>query len=847
MRSKSKYVGVAITAWVCCCGTVGAATSGELLQQALYAEQIEGDLPTAIASYKQVVNDANASSNHVAQALYREGVCYLQLKQEEKAVMALTRLMNQYPEQTELVKQAESMLDELLLFDPAALMPSGTLAYFEMGDIGGQVETIFEMLKGTPLEDPLLAMMQSDPDMLSSGAGPIMAGLLNPAMKAEFQKIRGLAVGLVDIHSSVPGVVGVMHLGDSTMLRGLLMTALSMGGTPGPTIEGLKTYTVQGQVAIASDNNVFLFSFMPESLPEMIKKYKHLSDAPSLASAQPGLARSREVRGKNLATLWVDVDTLYSQLAPSDPSQMNTFAPDAIISESVLGIDDLLMSASFSTNAVSIESRLRSNKGEPNKIYDMFRTPPLSRDGFKGVPSGAFFLASVALSQANAAQLQSLLTMAMGTPLPDGFLENIEQITLFALPGKTVALDMPFRPGFVLKCKQASVALETIQQILQQIPEGPPIIAVEGDHQTALLMLDAPVEMASHAAMDPNKSVMKNGELHNALQSQLGSAGKLVLVNASGLAHMVQEDNDFFFGPIASEQQARDLSDAYDQLAQKLENTMLSVHTEEQSNELVLNLKISGIPAISTLIPTIQNIAQMESQIEAQWRQEQLEETMRLREEHLAKLVPAKVVRTSAAPTIDGEMDEVWTQSDLIPVSKWESSTPDVLGKPMPNSEFAAAFRRLWDADNFYFYLYVTDNTPNKNPELDWYHNDNAVLYIDATDAKSSSLGATDYQFIFQWDESAPTLTENEHEKMDGVVYKIKNTGKGYCIEAAFPWETLGTPSPGAGTTIGMDVHVSDNQSGSERNALIGWQDDTDNAWQYPYLWGRAVLEGLKE
>ena len=52
----------------------------------------------------------------------------------------------------------------------------------------------------------------------------------------------------------------------------------------------------------------------------------------------------------------------------------------------------------------------------------------------------------------------------------------------------------------------------------------------------------------------------------------------------------------------------------------------------------------------------------------------------------------------------------------------------------------------------------------------------------------------------------------------------------------------LGTPNPSAGTIIGMDVQASDNQTGSQRNLVIAWEDETNNTWQHPVLFGRAVL-----
>ena len=134
------------------------ATTGELLQQGLYAEEVEGNLDSAIKAYDQIIKNGSAPPNHVAQALYREGMCYLKLKDEASARAALEKLVADYPGQTEIVEKARPILDELTDFDPATLMPAGTLAYVEFGSPGRQVETILTLLKGTPFENPLAAV-----------------------------------------------------------------------------------------------------------------------------------------------------------------------------------------------------------------------------------------------------------------------------------------------------------------------------------------------------------------------------------------------------------------------------------------------------------------------------------------------------------------------------------------------------------------------------------------------------------------------------------------------------------------------------------------------------------------
>ena len=62
-----------------------AKSASVLLQEGLYAEEVDGDLDAAIKIYAQIIKDGSAQRSHVAQALYRQGMCYMK-KQQEQAV-----------------------------------------------------------------------------------------------------------------------------------------------------------------------------------------------------------------------------------------------------------------------------------------------------------------------------------------------------------------------------------------------------------------------------------------------------------------------------------------------------------------------------------------------------------------------------------------------------------------------------------------------------------------------------------------------------------------------------------------------------------------------------------------
>src|SRR5688500_4534902 len=112
-----KYLAIAFTAMALTCHVVFAATTSELLQQGLYAEEVEGNIDSAIQTYGQVIKNKSASPAHVAQALYRQGMCYLKIKDEASARTALEKLVAEHSGQTELVEKARPILDDLTDFD----------------------------------------------------------------------------------------------------------------------------------------------------------------------------------------------------------------------------------------------------------------------------------------------------------------------------------------------------------------------------------------------------------------------------------------------------------------------------------------------------------------------------------------------------------------------------------------------------------------------------------------------------------------------------------------------------------------------------------------------------------
>ena len=245
-RRSTKFVGVTLLLMgVLLTTALPVKAASVSMREGLYAEEVEGDLDAAIKIYQQVIDDPSAPKNIVAQALYRQGTCYMKKKNELDAKAAFSKLVAEHSDQTDLIAKVKPLLDELGNADPAGLMPPGTIAYIEIGSPGKQIETIVKMLEGTPFENPL-AMIGANQGQAASRPSPhanMIGALLNPSMMAEFQKIRGIGLGLTGMAQNDPPFVLVMFPGKSDALRGILQMVLGMAGRPTEAVEGMSYVT----------------------------------------------------------------------------------------------------------------------------------------------------------------------------------------------------------------------------------------------------------------------------------------------------------------------------------------------------------------------------------------------------------------------------------------------------------------------------------------------------------------------------------------------------------------------------------------------------------------------------
>ena len=845
-------LGLVLMASLLVCGTASASSTSELLQQGLYAEEVDGDINTAIKNYEKVITDASAPRNHVAQALYRQGMCYLKTKDEQAARTALEKLVNEYADQDEIVQKAMPILDDLMDFDPAALMPAGTLVYVELGSPGKQVETILNMLKGTPYENPLAAIGGA-PAAATGQKSPadIMAALLNPSMMAEFKKIRGCAVGVTGVAQNNPPMVMVLYPGKSDALKGLIMAGLNMAGTPGEAIEGMQTINIQNAAAAAFDDRVVIIAQPAGQLLWCVKQYKGITSEPTLASSNPSFVRlNKKQRQSNALTAWINVDETYMML--SQMLQKQGWMPPQVLAANAIAdfgnIDYLTLSNSIEQDGLFDTVEIVLKDGHHCLAYDLIRTPNINKAALQAVPSDAIALVSFALSNSNlqASTVRSQIKNFTGLDIGREIFANVEQVTVFAVPPRQPTSFFPAYMGLVVTSHnplQTRLIIAGIFGAANSVLAGQPVDVnnpvpgryrvgmiqnnpidcyVEQAGNATILSLNPEVAKAAVAAVKDGNNVCKAGLLAGPISKLSPSASKLVLANVGGTIRLAAPAVVESFGEADRETLRNNLN----QLALACDKSTIELRTDEQLNSFTFNRKIAGLPPLNQLFVPVTQIVQT---IEKARKQAGADEAKRQ--------AGITIKQAAAPPVIDGVPDEVWSVSDRIKLA-------NVVESPLSSpNDLSADYRIMWDKDNLYLFADVTDDVLKNDADEAW-ENDAVEVFIDADNSKNKSYGSNDYQYVFVWDKTSPKIKEVKHDHTNGVQFAFSTTDTGYRAEIRFPWSTLGA-TPHVGSKIGLDVHVVDNDKGGKRDRKLIWHDKKDNAWQNPQMFANAELAGL--
>jgi hypothetical protein len=705
------------------------------------------------------------------------------------------------------------------------------------------------LLKGTPFENPLAALSGMTTNSGGKSAGEILGALLNPSMLAEFKKIRSSAIGITGISGNHPAMISVLYPGKSDALRGLLVAGLSMAGTPGAPIEGLSRIQLPDDMAVAYDDKIVIAARPAAQLVWAVKQYKGRIAEPSLAADKSFAKVKQTRREQNALTLWANVDEAYAQALKMFPAA--NWPPELVKANALAdfaNIDDLILTQSFETNGFNLKADVGLKEGNHCLAYQLFRTSKISKDALEAVPADAIALASFSLSEpepAQAALIRAQILSATKVDFADELFTNIQQITLFLMPAKSdAATNVPLqgRLGLALTSRNPAQTRQMLTTLAAKLTGTQPdpkanrfkvgndrgkdqYAYIDQAGSATVVSLDRDIVDASTAALKNHKSVCVAGPLSRAVNELTPSASKTIFVNVGGALRLIAPQ---VIPERFNEQQAEQLRANLAQLAHAADATTLSWRTIEQPTSLEVNATLTGIPPLSELAGPATQIARLDGEARA------AENVKRLQLE-----MPAVIAQASTPPAIDGTADKAWKAARAYKLENVNYT------RPASPADFSANYRALWDANNLYVRVDVTDDVLRHDSPADkWYESDGVEVFIDADDAKASAYGQNDYQYAFNWDKTSPTMQEIKHSRTNGVQYALVTTDKGYCVVIKFPWTTLGV-TPSAGAKIGLDVHANDNDGGGKRKTKITWHDDKDLCWNSPQSFGNAELAGL--
>ncbi|MHC4365326.1 MAG: LamG-like jellyroll fold domain-containing protein [Planctomycetota bacterium] len=634
-----------------------AKSASALLQEGLYAEEIEGDLDKAIEIYEKTV-EKSKTDRLSAEAMYRLGMCYLKKKDEQRAKVWFEKVIAEHGRQEELIEKVRPLLAELSNPDPASLMPADTKIYVEFGSPGKQIEKILQMLKGTPFENPLAVLgAGTDAGERTPGEkspGDIMAALFNPSMMAEFKKIRGTAIGITGIVANNPPMVIVLFPGKSDALRGIILAGLGVAGTAGEPIEGMQTIVIGGTAGVAYDDNAIIIGQPWEQLRWVVRQYKGISSEPSLATENKLFRKlSWRRRQENTMTLWLDGAATYRAV-----SEQMTAAGEAEELALVDGLADLnnleevLMEFAIEANEIVFEANAGLKAGHRCLVYNMIRTPNLTREGFEAVPAESIAVASFALGEPDGALAQKAsekIEHLTGLDIGRELFANIEQVNMFVVaPGQSATESVLGRAVNPVVCgagmavtsnnpartRQIFEQLLTISDLVNRSASGEETEragGVEGRYQigmdkgepfycymgqagkSTVLALSEDALNSSLDAVKKKKSVLKAGVLSRQLSGLSPQTSKLLLANGGGVirAGGLSIPDIAQSGGGGQDPNKPSASELIEQLAKTCDNATVQLRTRESVNNFNLRAGVSQLPAMGDALSVLMQLQQV--------------------------------------------------------------------------------------------------------------------------------------------------------------------------------------------------------------------------------------------
>ena len=199
-----------------------------------------------------------------------------------------------------------------------------------------------------------------------------------------------------------------------------------------------------------------------------------------------------------------------------------------------------------------------------------------------------------------------------------------------------------------------------------------------------------------------------------------------------------------------------------------------------------------------------------------------------------------KIKEIKVSPVIDGE--NTAGEWDRIPKIAMTVNADDDL----PDGgfmEFSSRYRAAWNADGFYFFGQVIDDSIYTAGNLPW-EQDCFELYFDGGNEDASEYDDNDVQW--RWVYGLPVDSLGKSGWADAGTWAWMDTDSGWNFELRISADSLVKNdvqlfSLEKGIEIGWECQASDNDTGT-RDCISKWWSTSHYCWLDPALLGTAVL-----
>ncbi len=190
------------------------------------------------------------------------------------------------------------------------------------------------------------------------------------------------------------------------------------------------------------------------------------------------------------------------------------------------------------------------------------------------------------------------------------------------------------------------------------------------------------------------------------------------------------------------------------------------------------------------------------------------------------------IAATADIITVNGIKDAAYGTSYNI--------TNNTVGAIASTTDLSGSWSSAWDSDAFYFHIAVKDDALGVGAPNRW-ENDGVEIYIDGKNTKSAGYTGSDFALSYVRN-STGFVDAGRGGNPPGISFVKVDNAQGYDLEVKIPFSTLNITKPVNGNFLGLDVHIVDNDDGTNRKGKKAWFATADNSWQSPANFGTVLL-----